>query len=186
MDEDYEEILNMPNGIFRAKYHKLSVQTIRTLRTRLTNEVFKLRRDIAHLNSQILTKKHEILQKESMINKLTEKHLGQLIKLETEQHVHIEEKANTFLLSVIGPTAFNELHEKGEFVFYGLDKRQYRIKKDGMLQVSKGKYWYNCCYLKPSQLPLPDIIASVFTTVRNSSRFPIETTDTKTNEEVSQ
>jgi len=184
--DDYEEVLSLPNGIFRVKYHKLNVQAIRSLRSRWINETFKLRREIASLNRQINAKKKMIQQKEQMVNKLTEEEISKLIQIEAENQRRIEEKANQFLRQAIGEIAFNELQEKGEFLFPALDGKTYRIKKNGELQVDGGKFWYRCCYIKPSTLPLPDIIASVFNSLKHSKRFSKETYAKKTNEEVEQ
>ena len=182
--EDYEEILSLPDGIFRAKYHRLSVKTIRNLRSRWTSDVFKLRREIASLNRQIRAKKRIIDEKEGMLNKLTEEKLQKLIATERAKQKEIEDKSNQFLKELIGEQAFKELETKGFFCFMGLDNREYRIKKNGLLQVAQSGYWYTCCYIKPEQLPLPDIIASVFNVVKQSKRFSKETRLSKTEEEV--
>lgn len=181
---DHEEILSLPDGIFRVKYYRLSVKTIRNLRSRWTSDIFKLRREIASLNRKILAKKRIIEQKEAMVNKLTEEKLHNLMEIERAKKKEIEGKANQFLRDLIGEEAFNELQTKGFFRFIGLDGKTYRLKKNGLLQVDGGKYWYECCYVKPSQLPLPDIIASVFGAVKQSERFPKETSLKKTEEEV--
>ena len=184
VDVDHEEILSLPDGIFRVKYYRLAVKQIRSLRSRWTSDIFKLRREIASLNRKILAKKRIIEQKEAMINKLTEEKLHKLMEIERAKKKEIEDKANHFLRNLIGTDAFNELQTKGFFCFTGLDGKTYRLKKNGLLQVDGGHYWYECCYIKPTQLPLPDIIASVFSAVKQSKRFSKETSLKKTEEEV--
>jgi len=125
-----------------------------------------------------------ITVKETMLNELTEDRLHFLIKAEADRDRKVMEKANEFLKDVIGEESFKELQQKGFFVFTALDGKEYRIKKDGLLQVGDGQYWCNCCYIEPSSLPLPDLIASVFNTVKNSERFAKETRTTRTDEEV--
>ena len=185
-NEDHEEVLSLPEGIFRVKYYRLSVKQIKNLRSRWLSDVFKLRREIASLNKKILVKKKTIEQKEAMLNKLTKDNIQKLIGLEETKQKEINDKANEFLRGLIGDEAFKELEVNGYFKFEGLDGKTYRIKKDGTLQVDGGKYWYQCCHISPKELPLPDIIASVFNTVKRSKTFPKETTKTKTEEEVTQ
>jgi len=184
MNVDHEEILSLPDGIFRVKYFRLSVKSLRNLRSRWTSDIFKLRREIGSLNRKILAKKRIIKQKENMVNKLTEENLQKLIEIEAMKQREIQEKSNHFLKEVIGEEAFAELQKKGFFRFVGLDGKTYRLKKNGLLQVDGGHYWYECCYIRPAQLPLPDIIASVFRSVKDSKRFPKETSPKKTEEEV--
>jgi len=186
MKDDYQEILSLPDGIFRVKYHRLSLKSIRSLRSRWMSDIFKARREIAKLHKQIRAKKQLITQKEAMVNKLTDENIRKFIEAEANRKQELQEKANKFLRGCIGDEAFTELQKKGSFSFIGLDGKTYRIKQNGELQVDGGSYWYHCCYIKDNQLPLPDVIAAVFASVTHSKHFQKETQRTKTKEEVTE
>lgn len=181
---DYEEILSLPDGIFRVKYHRLSIKSIKTLRSRWMSDVFRARREIAKLYKKIRVQKQLIEQKEAMVNKLTDENIRKFVEAERKREQQLQARANEFLRGCIGEVAFTELENKGFFSFIGLDGKQYRIKKNGELQVDGGSYWYHCCYIKNNQLPLPDVIASVFASVKHSKHFQKETQTSKTEEEV--
>ena len=184
MADDWAEIVDLGEGIYEVKYHKLSLKALRNKRTRLTNEIFGLRRKIRGARINVEDWREQIKQKEAMLNTLTEEKLAAFQRRELQKQVEINRKANAFLESYIGTTAFQQLQEKGSFEFKGLDGATYRIKQNGQLQRADGNYWHNMCFIEPD-LPLPDIIASVFTATTQSPKFLKESQPTKTEEVVS-
>lgn len=183
-DDNWREVQNLGEGIFLVRYHKLSVKALKSLRSRLLGEVIRARRELAELYDKVEAKRALILEKEQMLDKLTEDKISEFIDFEKQQQKAILEKANSFLREYIGENAFQELQQKGSLVFQGLDGKTYRIKRDGELQQGGGKFWYDMCTIKPSTLPLPDIIASVFTAASKSSESLKGSRLTKTSEEV--
>lgn len=179
-ETDWEEIIEIPDkGIFQVKYHQLSLKALKNKKSRLLRKMAKLEREIAQSKANIIWKNREL--------KHIKKHnFDVFIESETKREREAIEKANIFLQQWIGKKNFESLQKNGVFSFVGKDGRRYRIKKNGQLQLDGGKYWLNCCTMKPS-LPMPDIIASTFTEARNNS-FQLfgYTVKTKTEEEVKQ
>ncbi len=52
-EEDYEEVLDLHHGIYRVKYHRLTVKSLRSLRSRLLNTTMQTRRKIGNLYEKI-------------------------------------------------------------------------------------------------------------------------------------
>jgi len=169
--DEWKELLFLPNGAFIVKYHRLTIKALKSLRTRLLNKSFELRRDIGRLREEINRKKVELEEIESMLNKLTDDKIKEIIEREERRKREAEQKATEFLKDYIGEEAFQQLQKKGYFEFTGADGQQYRITKNGKLCRKFGNYWYYMCVIYPEDLPLPDIIASVFTTVKNDPSF---------------
>ena len=165
-EHDWEEIIEIPEkeGIFRLKYHRLSLRAIRSLRGRLSGQVWDLRRQITNHYDQIAVLKRKLREKEKMLEQLGEAKIQAWVKMEEGRRREVEERALNLLQEVIGPKYFEELEEKGCFQFEGFDGETYRIKRDGTLQVQQGNYWVDKCVLRPDipDLPLPDFIASTF------------------------
>jgi len=168
--DDWEEILELPDGVFRVKYHRLSVNALRRLRSRWTTDVWRLRREIGELYDKIEKKKELLKVKEKLVNAITEEKIKRLVELEEKRKREAEEKALALLRDYIGEENFGKLMKQGYFVFKGLDGKTYRIKRDGKLQELYGNYWYDCCVIK-KDLPLPDFIISVFTAAKNDPQF---------------
>ncbi|MDH5440634.1 MAG: hypothetical protein OEZ48_00260 [Candidatus Bathyarchaeota archaeon] len=166
MREDWDEIVEIPEkeGIFRLRYHRLSLRAIRNLRGRLSSQVWDLRRQITSHYDQIAFLKRELAEKEKMLEQLSDAKIKSWTKMEEGKRQESEDRALNLLQDVIGPKYFKELEDKGSFQFKGFDGETYRIKKDGTLQVQQGNYWVNKCVLRPDipDLPLPDFIASTF------------------------
>jgi len=168
---DWREVLFLPNGVFLVSYHRLTVKALKGYRSRLLNESIKLRREIGRLREKIKEKKAKLEEIESMLNKLTDDKIREIIEKEEQRKREAERKATEFLREYIGEEAFEQLEKKGYFEFTGADGKQYRITKDGRLCRKFGKYWHYMCVLYPEDLPLLDIIASVFTAVKNDPTF---------------
>jgi len=165
-DGDWEEIVEIPEkeGIFRLRYHRLSLRAIRNLRGRLSGQVWDLRRQLTKHYDEIAVLKSKLREKEQMLEQLSEAKIEAWAKIEETKQREAEDRALNLLKEMIGPKYFKELEEKGSFQFAGFDGETYRIKRDGTLQVQQGNYWYNKCVLRPDipDLPLPDFIASTF------------------------
>jgi hypothetical protein len=181
---DWEEILELPEGVYRVKYHQLSLKTLRTLRSRWTSELWKLRREVGYKQDQVRELKAKIRQKEEMLTKMSEQRLQSYIESEKRKEQQAETKALAFLEEYIGTEKFEMLQTEGHFTFEANGK-EYRIKKDGRLQEANGKYWSNCCVIS-KDLPLPDFIACVFTAVHHDKQFHRDSIRSKTSEEVTQ
>jgi len=168
--KDWEEILELPDGVFRVKYHRLSASQLKRLRTRWMNDVWKLRREIGLLFDKIEEKKKLLKAKEALISAITEERIKRLEELERRMKEEAEKRALAFLENYIGEENFQKLQKQGYFTFKGLDGKTYRIKKDGTLQELYSGYWYDCCVVRQN-LPLPDFIAAVFTAAKNDPQF---------------
>ena len=169
--KEWREILFLPQGVYRVDYHKLNIRSLKNHRSRLITENGKIRRKLASLRRQIEDLRVNLQKNESMLGQLTTEKLDAVLEIERERQRQAQEKANQFLKNYIGEKPFKTLQEKGEFVFIGGDGKEYRIKKDASLWQSTHGYWYKMCVIHPKDLPLPDIIASVFTTVKNDPTF---------------
>ena len=165
-ENDWEEIAEIPEkeGVFRLKYHRLSLRAIRSLRGRVADQVWDLRRQITKHYDEIAVLKRKLREKEQMLEQLGEAKIEMWTKMEERKRRETEERALSLLQEIIGPKYFKELEEKGSFQFKGFDGETYRIKRDGALQVQEGNYWLSKCVLRPDipDLPLPDFIASTF------------------------
>lgn len=182
---DWTEILSLGDGIYRVKYHRLTVQALKNYRSRLTSDVFEIRRKVLEQQEYIATLLASLKEKEAMLSSLTEEKIEQFIELERQRKQRVKERANAFLERYIGPENYAVLQEKGAFEFVGGDGVQYRITRYGSLQRAYGNYWYNMCVMKPNdKLPLPDIIASVFTAAAKAPDTLKNSRLTKTREEV--
>jgi len=181
--DDWREILELPSGIFLVKYHRLSLKALRNRRSRLQNEMFKLRREIGQHYEQIDLLRSKLQEKEDMLSKLTDKKIQYLVEIEKKRQEEAELKATEFLKEYVGEDAYESLQKEGYFQFTGLDGNQYRIKKNGELQQAQGNYWYHCCVIR-KELPLPDFIAAVFTAARTDPSFLARSMRRRTEEEV--
>lgn len=161
--DDFQEVLDLGEGVYRVKYHRLNIRSIRNLRSRLLGEVMKTRRELGHLRRKIEEKRGVLKEKEALLNNLSEEKIQKYIELEKQREALVVEKANVFLRDYIGIKNYEVLQKKGFFEFKGQDGKQYRIKRDATLQQASGNYWCSMCVITPKNLPLPDIIASVFT-----------------------
>jgi len=168
---DWREVLFLPDGVFIVRYHKLSVKALKSLRSRLLTQDMQLRNEIGRLRRQIQEKKAKLKEIERMLNKLTDEKIKEIIERERQRKREAEEKASEFLKDYIGEEAFSKLQQKGYFEFKGADGKRYRITKDARLLDYYNGRWYHLCVIHPKDLPLPDIIASVFTVVKNDPNF---------------
>ena len=173
--DDWEEISEIPEkeGIFRVKYHRLSLRALRNLRSRLTNKVWALRREVAGLYDRIELLEREIREKEEMLKLLGEDRIRAWTEMERKRQDEAHKRSVELLKKVIGPEHFQELQTKGFFTFEGFDKKTYRVKLDGQLQVLEGEYWVAKCVIRPDVpgLPLPDFMASVFIATTQDPSF---------------
>ncbi len=183
-EESISEVVFMPDGAYRCKYYKLTIKALKNYRSRLLTNNMKLRQIIQDKYAIIEDLEKQLRQNQDTLNRLPQEKIEQVIQLDIELKKQVNAKATLFLKDYLGEEAYNQLQEKGFYCFVGADHKKYRIKSNGELQQSSGKYWLQMCVIKPKDLPLPDIISAIHATVANNPVFSKSSRATRTTEEV--
>lgn len=140
-----KEILVRPEGIYLAKLEQLTVDDIKKLKQKVRNRLIKLHDSIKEIN-----------ELETMLKALNSDEVKRWIS-------EADRKANAFLKTFLGEDLYNELQQKGEITFTQKNTK-YRVTKRG--EIYRGRSRKPLCLIKPSDIPLPDYIASALITLK--------------------
>jgi len=161
-------------GIFIIETSKLNPLSIVKLRSKFQTRILSLRANIQDLQIQINQKQNEIYTLEQKLKELSTPLVDSIIEKEKERLRQIYEKAQALLKETVGDLAYNILQEKGYFKFKANDGILYKVNKYGKIYRQTGKEWKQLCIIRPSNLPLPDFILSLFVNIReNPKKYPL-------------
>ena len=177
MNEDTRKVEVRHEGIFIVGERKLSLSTFKARRTRLEGQILDLQDEQRNLECQIKKNSQTIQQLESELTTFNSPEAIEWMKrrehelvLQRERKRKAKQEANQrakqFLREYIGEEQYNQLIKQGYIEFEGKDRRTYRIKKEGGL-YRDGK---RLCMIHPRNLPLPDFIVGILTTVKEVGR----------------
>ena len=168
LSEQSTEIKVFPEGVYIARFKKLSERQINGLRNKLEQLILKRHDWILSHKREIARWQRDLEEHETQLRVLNSKEVQDYLEELKQQKKIAEAKAEEFLREYLGSEAYEELKTKGQLTFE--ERNQiWKIKKDGTLlrrTKRKGNRFRKVCVLKQSGLPLPDFIASVLTTLK--------------------
>jgi len=175
MDEDTRRVEINPEGIFLVGVKKLSLSALKARKTRLEGKILELQQEQRRLERQIKDNVKEINELEFELATFNSPKILQwiherekAIALERErknqERILANQRAKTFLREYIGEVAYIQLMKKGSLEFTGKDGRKYAVTSKGVLYRGSNRL----CVIHPRNLPLPDFILSVLTTVKEN------------------
>jgi len=177
MQEDTRRVEINPEGIFLVGTKKLGLSCLKARKTRLEGRILDLQEEQRSHERQIKRNVKEINELELELATFNSPEVLEWIQ-EREKQVALErerkkqerilanQRAKTFLREYIGETAYSQLMKKGFLEFTGKDGRDYKITSKGILLRGNNRL----CMIHPRNLPLPDFILSVLTTVKETGR----------------
>jgi len=175
MDEDTRRVEVNPEGVFIIGSKKLTLSSLKARRTRLEGEILRLQREQRELSAQIKRNTKTINELEFELATFNSQEVLRWIQrrekelaLEKEQkkqeRILANKRAKAFLREYIGEEAYAQLTKEGSLEFSGRDGRTYRINSKGVLFRGSSRV----CVIHPRNLPLPDFIISILTTVKEA------------------
>ena len=173
MNEDTRRVELTPEGLFIIGYKKLTLSCIKARKTRVEGKILDLERDQRSHESEIKRNAKKIKELELELATFNspevlawiherEKQLALKRERQREQKIEANQRAKAFLHEYLGEEAYAELMKKGSLAFCGKDGRSYEITSKGVLYRGTKRM----CVIHPRNLPLPDFIISVLTTVK--------------------
>ena len=173
MNEDTRKIELTPEGVFVVGFKKLSLSALKARKTRLEGEILRLHRRQRSLKNQIDSNNNTIKELEFELVTFNspevekwvqekEKELALEKERKRQEKIVANQRAKTFLREYIGEEAYAQLRKEGSIKFTGRDGRTYEIDRKGTLYRGSSRV----CVIHPRNLPLPDFIVSVLTTVK--------------------
>jgi len=177
MNEDTRKVEVRHEGIFIVGERKLSLSTFKARRTRLEGQILDLQNEQRNLEHQIKKNSQTIQQLESelatfnspeAIEWMERREHELVLQRERKRKAKIEanQRARQFLREYIGEKPYNQLNKKGFIEFQGKDHQTYRIDRKGGLY----RHGKRLCMIHPRNLPLPDFIVGILTTVKEVGR----------------
>lgn len=162
MADEWNEIQVLPEGVFRVLYKKMSMRTIRSMHTRLRNNVVTL-----HNKQTSLMRQHSAVT-EKILN--VENQLGTLrtFLLEHDPKFQATVKAEEFLRQYLGDDAYQRFTDTGTHVFEDKEGATYKIDLDGRLHKKTGNGYTHLCIAHKPKLPLGDRIVSIITSIKEN------------------
>lgn len=166
-----------PEGIYLIKEKELTLGSFRANRTRLENQIMEIQNSQRHherelKNNAILLQslEHQLLTFNSPEAMEWERFMEQKLADEREKKKQEKQEANNkakqLLHEYLGDESYKVLMKKGRINFTGNDGRTYQVTKKGeLLRDSK-----RLCMIHPRNLPLPDFIIAIMTTVKEVGR----------------
>jgi len=173
MKEDTRKIELTPEGVFVVGLKHLSLSGLKSRKTRLEGEILRLHRRQRSLETQIKNNSKTIINLERELATFNSLEISQWV-LEEERKIALErerqrqekilanQRAKVFLREYIGEETYTQLMKEGSVKFTGRDGRTYKITSKGILYRGSSRV----CVIHPRNLPLPDFIVSVLTTVK--------------------
>lgn len=177
MIEKFRQIEVRPEGIFLINEKKLSLSSFKRQRTQIENQLLDLQ-DSQRFHTTELKKNSRLtqhLELELATFNTPEAFEWQRFmeqKQAEEQERKLQEKleanirAKQLLCEYLGKEVYSELMKKGKISFKGKDGRAYQVTKKGILLRNKKRL----CMIHPRNLPLPDFIVGILTTVKEVGR----------------
>jgi len=173
VNEDTRRIEVQPEGIFIVGSKKLTLHALKARKTRLEGEILRLGIEQRELNAEIKSNTHKIKDLEielatfnsiEVLAWMQQKEKEHALERERirQERILANQRAKTFLREYIGEEAYAQLREKGSIKFSGKDGRTYEITSKGVLYRGNSRV----CVVHPRNLPLPDFVISVLTTVK--------------------
>lgn len=166
-----------PEGIYLIKEKELTLGSFRANRTRLENLIMSIQNEQRHHEKElknnaklIQSLEHQLITFNSPEAIQWEQFMTQKLAEEREQKkqekLEANNKAKQLLRDYLGNESYSILMKKGKINFTGNDGRPYQVTKKGeLLRDSK-----RLCMIHPRNLPLPDFIIAIMTTVKEVGR----------------
>lgn len=166
-----------PEGIYLIKEKELTLGSFRANRTRLENQIMEIQnaqrqheielKDNAKLLQSL---EHQLSTFNSIEAIKWERYMKQKLADEREQKNREKQEANNkakqLLREYLGDESYTILMKKGKISFTGNDGRPYQVTKKGELLRDNKRL----CMIHPRNLPLPDFIIAIMTTVKEVGR----------------
>lgn len=173
----FKQVEVRPEGVFLINEKKLTLGSFRRQRTRIENRILELQNSQRYHERELKQNAHLIqhLEQELVSFNSSEALEWEMLmeqKKAEERERKIQEKqeanrrAKQLLHDYLGSESYAELMKKGKISFEGRDGRTYQVTKKGVL-LRNGK---RLCMIHPRNLPLPDFIVSIITTVKEVGR----------------
>lgn len=173
MNEDTRRIEINPDGIFVVGVQKLGLSALKRRKTRLEGRILDLQQEQRHFQTQMKNNAREITELEFELATFNnpkvlewiarrEKEIALERERAKKEKLLANQRAKTFLREYVGEIVYTKLMKKGSLEFVGKDGREYKITSKGVLFRGSSRL----CVIHPRNLPLPDFILSVLTTVK--------------------
>jgi len=115
---------------------------------------------------EISRNKRRIQDLEKELQALNSPTVVDYVKQEMAKRKQIELKAQQILRECIGNEEFEKLLTKGYLTFKAKDGLTYKITSKGSVYRKSGSSFERLCIIKPQNLPLPDFILAVLTSIK--------------------
>jgi len=173
LNEESRRLEVTPEGVFIVGSRKISLSSLKARKTRLESQILRLHDEQGRLKAQIEANNKKIGELELELATFNspevlgwierkERQIVETRERRREERKEANQRARTFLREYIGEEAYAELRNKGFLEFEGGDGRNYRINSKGQLYCGSSRV----CVIHPQNLPLPDFVISVLTTVK--------------------
>lgn len=166
-----------PKGVVLVQEKTLSLSAFRSRRTRVEGEILRLQQENREIEAQHKSNIKRIQQLEQTLMTFNspevlewERNTQSKLELAKEKRrldkIEANNRAKAFLREFLGQETYDNLMKRGSLEFQGTDGRAYSISKNGQLYRGNKRL----CMIRPRNLPLPDYIASVLTTMKEVGR----------------
>lgn len=158
-------------GVFLINTQKLSPKQIASKKRKIESRIAYYYRRNQEYRDSIEENQRRISQLERQLEDLDDPIVNTIIERFNEQRRMAQMKAEDFLKEFLGEPVFNDLQKQKHITFVANDKRTYKIDRKGNVFRKSGSSFERLCVIRPRDLPLPDFIASVITTVKERPRM---------------
>ena len=177
MSEIFRQVEVRPEGIFLINEKKLSLSSFKAQRNRIESQILELN-DSQRVHEIELKKNSLLIQhlEQELTTFNTPEAIGwqrfmeQKLADERERKLREKQEANRrakqLLCEYLGKEKYAELMKTGKISFEGKDGRAYQVTKNGVLLHNKKRL----CMIHPRNLPLPDFVVGILTTVKEVGR----------------
>ena len=158
--------------VFYVKRRPLNERMIRSRITRIRNKIRTIERDSTRLSNVLNEKNRQIEMLQEQLRSLTSPEVEEYIRRERDLKQAILNRSLDLLREYLGEEAFAVLESKGFILFQDERGQSYKVNARGrVFKKDQFDHYRELCVIRPN-LPVPDIVISVMTAVRNDpSRF---------------
>jgi len=126
------------------------------------------KKDYVHrVDNQIEDIKNEIKEYEAYLQILHSDEFQNWLDEQRQDEVEAYARAEDLMRQYLGLEAYATLMEKGELVFE-VEEKTFKITRYGLVYEKQDEEFQPRCVLRPKELPIPDHIVSVLTTLKEN------------------
>ena len=163
---EYSEIQLLPTGIYRVRYKRLTPAQLKSMRTRTEGKLRKLRREYNHYLDKAREIGFKIEGLERTLEECGKPEVEEFIKRYQAHKAEAEARAEEFLKEFLGEESYADFKDQGWLQLEDKNGDLWRVHADGSAYRWTEGRLERVCILRPKDLPMPDHVVSVVTSIR--------------------